>query len=113
MRLAALLCIFAFPAFGQGWTPADPDDLEIRASQDGHFAEIVYDNAAALTSQSGTHVLIWEGEEFTVSIEVGGQDVNGAEILRVTPPPHLIAVPEYAEVPDGEVFVVQILRPMF
>ena len=96
-----------------GYTPADPDDLDIRASSEGHFAEIHYDNAASLTSQSGTHVLMWEGEAFTVDITVGGHEVNGAEILRVTPPDHLIAVPDYAEVPDGDVFIVQIMRPMF
>lgn len=117
IRLAALLCVFAFPVMAQDyWTligTNDPDDLEIRASSEGHFAEVVYDNAASLSSQSGRHVLIWRGEEIVVEIEVGGEEVNGAEIIRVTPPEHLLAVPDYAEVPDGEVFTIQIMQAMF
>lgn len=108
IRLAALLIFLATSA-----QASDPDDLDIRASQEGHFAEIVYDNAAAMTSRSGTHVLTWEGEDFVVNIQLGGQAVGHAEIITVTPPDHLIAVPDYAEVPDGDVFTIQIMQPMF
>ncbi len=119
IRLAATLCLFAFPVMAQDfWSVPrgsdDPDDLEIRASEQSHvFAEIVYDNSAALSSQAGRHVLMWQGEAFTVTIELGGQEVDGAEIIRIETPAHLMALPDYAEVPDGEVFIVEIVQALF
>jgi hypothetical protein len=53
---------------------------------------------------------MWEGEAIVVDIEVR----SGPEIIRITPPDDLMAVPDYAEVPDdGIAFVIQIMRPMF
>jgi hypothetical protein len=112
MRLAILLCLFAFPVMAQEavYMPQERDDLEIRASSEGHFAEISYVNEVSQISNSGRHVLMWEGEAIVVDIEVR----SGPEIIRITPPDDLMAVPDYAEVPDdGVAFVIQIMRPMF
>lgn len=118
MRFAALLCILATPVFAQDhatqlYSSTDPDDLVIRESQDGHFAEIYYDNSAAQSSTGGDFVLEWEGEQFAVNIRVGSGEVDFAEVITVVPPDHLLAVPNYQEVPDGETFTIVIMRPMF
>jgi hypothetical protein len=92
------------------YMPQERDDLEIRASSEGHFAEIAYVNEVSQISNSGRFVLMWEGEAIVVDIEVR----SGPEIIRITPPDDLMAVPDYAEVPDdGIAFVIQIMRPMF
>jgi hypothetical protein len=123
MKVLAACLIFSalvwhvVPAEAQDWptyTPRDPDDLVIRESSEGHFAEIAYDNSHAMSSQEGDFPLEWQGETIIVSIKLGGQDIGGAEIVRVTPPDTLIAVPDYAEVLDGaEPFIFQIMQAMF
>jgi hypothetical protein len=112
MRLALLLCIFAFPVMAQEavYMPQERDDLEIRESSEGHFAEIAYVNDVSQISNSGRFVLMWEGEAIVVDIEVR----SGPERIRITPPEGFIAIPDYAEVPDdGVPFIIQIMRPMF
>jgi hypothetical protein len=112
MRLAILLSLFACPVMAQEavYMPQERDDLEIRASSEGHFAEIAYVNDVSQISSSGRFVLMWEGEAIVVDIEVK----SGPEIIRITPPPHLVADPDYAEVPDdGVPFIIQIQRPMY
>jgi hypothetical protein len=113
IRLASFLSLFAFPVMAQDWTayaPQETDDLEIRESSEGHFAEIAYVNAESMISTPGRRVLMWEGEAIEVFIEI----TPGPEIIRITPPDDLMAVPDYAEVPDdGVPFIIQIMRPMF
>jgi hypothetical protein len=112
-KIAAVLVCLASPVMAQEWTSymaSDVDDLEIRESSEGHFAEIAYVNSADMLSAPGRHVLMWEGEAIEVSIEI----TPGPEIIRITPPDDLMAVPDYAEVPDdGVPFIIQIMRPMF
>jgi hypothetical protein len=111
VRLAILLCLLAFPVMAQEavYMPQERDDLEIRESSEGHFAEIAYVNEVSQISDSGRHVLMWEGEAIVVDIEVR----SGPEIVRITPPPHLVADPDYAEVPDdGVPFIIQVMRPL-
>ncbi len=112
IRLASLLSLFAFPVMAQEavYMPQERDDLEIRESSEGHFAEIAYVNAASQISTGGRRVLIWEGEEIAVDIEI----TPGPEIIRITPPEGFMAIPDYAEVPDdGVAFVIQIALAMF
>jgi hypothetical protein len=106
------LSLFVFPVTAQEavYMPQERDDLEIRESSEGHFAEIAYVNEVSQISNSGRHVLMWGGETIIVDIEVR----SGPEIIRITPPNDLMAVPDYAEVPDdGVPFIIQIMRPMF
>ena len=113
IRLAFLLSIFSCPVMAQEWTsysPAEVDDLEIRESSEGHFAEIAYVNSADMLSAPGRHVLMWEGEAIEVIIEI----TPGPERITITPPEGFIAIPDYAEVPDdGVPFVIQIALAMF
>jgi hypothetical protein len=53
MRLAILLSLFAFPVMAQEavYMPQERDDLEIRASSEGHFAEIAYVNEVSQISK--------------------------------------------------------------
>jgi hypothetical protein len=120
IRLAALLCIFAFPVLAQNqdhvgitYTETRPDELVIRESSEGHFAEIWFWNSDSQSSSGGNFTLTWEGEEFAVRIRIGGADVDFAEIITVEPPPHLMAMPDYQEVPDGEGYVIQIVQGLF
>ncbi len=113
IRFAALFCAVAFPVVAQDWTsytPAEQDDLEIRESSEGHFAEIAYVNDVSQISTGGTHVLVWEGVEIEVFIEI----TPGPELITITPPDGFMAIPDYAEVPDdGVPFVFQVAIAMF
>jgi hypothetical protein len=111
-KIAAVLVFLASPVMAQEavYMPQERDDLEIRESSEGHFAEIAYVNDVSQISNSGRFVLMWEGEAIVVDIEVR----SGPERIRITPPEGFIAIPDYAEVPDdGVAFVIQIARPLF
>ncbi len=112
IRFAAYLAFIPFSVYAQEavYMPQQHDDLEIRASSQGHFAEIAYVNDVSQISSAGTHVLVWDGVEIVVHI----QTTPGPELITITPPDDLMAVPDYAEVPDdGVPFIIQIMRPMF
>ena len=119
MRLAALLCIFAFPAIGQEFGNFSPpsmtwDRIELRESSAGHLAELFYSNSADQASSGANRVWSYEHPVFGV-IEVHVHiQINGegqSEVITVTPvnPQHMAFPADPQPVVDGETVVIQIM----
>ena len=119
MRLAALLCILAAPALAQDWGQYVPpqmaqDVVELRASTQGHLAELYYSNSADMASSGANRVYAYEHPTFGV-IEVHVLiTINGegqSEVITVTPlnVQHMPLPADPMPVADGEEIVIQIL----
>lgn len=90
---------------------AGDDTVEIRASSEGHVAEIEYKNSTPPGTSFGRKVV--QHGDLIVEVFIGS-GVEGSERIRITPMGvDLIAVPEVIDVPDGQGVVVQLMRAMF
>jgi hypothetical protein len=100
--------------------PRDPDVLLMRESEEGHLAEVFYSNSASEASNGFNGVMEHTRDDgLTVQahirILIGGEDVDYAEIIEVTPvhPQHSAFPAGPIPVMDGEEIVIQIMLPMF
>ena len=117
MRLAALLCIFAFPVMAQEWTAYTapqmaPDVIEMRESATG-IAEVFYSNSRDMASSGADRIYSFDHPTFGlieahIHIQINGE--GQAEVITVTPlnPQHMAFPPE-AAVEDGQEIVIQIM----
>jgi hypothetical protein len=112
--------IWSIPARAQnfpniGHDVSDPDDLFMRDSEEGHLAEVFYSNSATSSSTGFDGVMEHNGVQVHVSVRIGGDDVQFAEILEVRPlhPQHVVFPEGPVNVLDGEEIVVQIMTPLF
>ena len=110
----------AMPQDHTAYQPKDPDDLFMRASEEGQLAEVFYSNSASSSSTGFDDVLSYERDDGIVvqahvRVRIGGEDVKMAEIIEVTPlhPQHQAWPSGPVNVMDGEEIVIQILAPMF
>ena len=111
--------VWTVPAWGQEWLgaylPKQSDVIEMRESSEGHLAEVFYSNAAD-SSSSGFRGLLEFGEvQARVIVRIGGEDVQYAEIIEVTPlhPQHMVWPEGPVHVLDGEEVVIQIMGALF
>lgn len=89
------------------------DIIEIRKSSEGHKAEVYYSNTRVQNSGGGQVFLDYGDVVVHIKVEVNA-GLDGAERVTVSPVnPGLIAVPETADVKDGDGIVIQIMLPMF
>ena len=108
-RLAAVLTLLSVPALAQETVYQGGDIITLRESSEGHVAELYYSNAGEQSSNGGVDVVEWNGVRVGFRVEV-----KGDETIRVFPEDEtMIAVPDRADVPDGEGIVIQIMLPMF
>lgn len=114
LALATLLTLAQTPAQAE-LVVSGSDTIEVRgSSQAGVHAEVEYSNGVSKGSHRLRHVFEFEGVKVQVRIEVGGREVENAEIITVEVlDGGLIAYPPEAHVPDGQSVVIQIMRPMF
>lgn len=110
IRLAAVLALLCGPAWSQQTVQAGGDVIELRASE-RNFAEVFYSNSPAQTSKVGVYELEYDGVTITVIIQFG---TGNTERVIVRPQDtNYVAIPEMADVEDGESVVIQIMQPMF
>ncbi len=114
------LAVWAIPAWPQnfpniGHDISDPDDLLMRDSEEGHLAEVFYSNSATSSSTGFDGVMEHNGIQVHVTVRIGGDDVQFAEILEVRAlhPQHVVFPEGPVNVLDGEEIVVQIMTPLF
>lgn len=107
-RLLVALAFFAMPAHAQdGGLPLDlnQDSYELERLDESR-AILRYSNAADRMSRGGDQHLTDDGLTVIVRTMVN----QGPEHILVTPPDGWIAIPEEADVEDGEEIEILIIR---
>jgi hypothetical protein len=86
------------------------DKVRIEASEEGHLAQVVYENSTDESSGAGTRTI--QIGEIVVDVQV--RPDLGPETFIVRPQdPGMMAVPDWIEVEDGMGVVVQIMGALF
>lgn len=94
---------------------ANGDTVLMRENPDGHLAEVYYMNSAKQSSSGVNRVFEYDGVQARVRVQIGGGDVNFAEIITVTPvdAQHMVLPEGPQEVMDGSDIIFVIMLPMF
>lgn len=90
---------------------AGDDAITLRPSSEGHAAELFYQNSHPPGTSFGRFYVQLGDVKLEVHLVPGVQDY---ERVVITPLDHnVIALPDRADVMDGEAFIFQLVRPMF